>query len=156
MRRKGGRTWIEINKEKTGPPLQPDRGQAEIGFVEADPFLHLGGCAQKRAVQRVQPRMIGANEVLPIARAARHKTAAMPARVGESAGTTIPAAHQQDRCATDLDRQIVAGFGDLLFACDAQPLAAEDAFDFPVEEFRGDITPTRQVPGLVHRSAYIA
>lgn len=97
--------------------------------------------------------MVGAGEVAGMAAAPGNQTTAVPTGIGEGARDPITGTHQKQRDAGDLQRQIIAGSGDLLLARGKYPFSAKYALDLPREERRLGIAPTRQIPGFAYRAA---
>ena len=74
---------------------------------------------------------------------------AMTADVGERPQLVIGAAHDDQRFAGQFESKVIAGVLCLFFTSDADPVAAEQVFEFEFVEFFGQVRLGRQPPGFL-------
>ncbi len=108
--------------------LQPVLGGVEIRLV------HRPGTNQP-PVRVVAPLVIGTDEALrrPVRRVA-HLEAAMPAGVVVRVDAPVGGARHDQRILPDLQREIIAGLGDLAVVPGEDPLAVEEVIEVELIE----------------------
>ena len=143
------RVRIEVDEHPAAPFVAAERRQT--GMIRGSKpgrLLHVGR-AHQLALEVVEPAMVGAAELLGVARAAGDLDAAVPADVGECADIAVIVAGDDDRLVHDPERHVVARILDLLHATDAEPVLHEDLFLLELVDLRRGIDVARQVPRLV-------
>src|SRR6185437_13163501 len=109
---------------------QTDRGGIEIAYA-----VHFGR-AQQAAIQRVAPAMVVAAQALGVAAVTgRQRTSAMAADVVQGAQRAVVPAHQQQRHASDVRNDVVAGIGKLVGTREPLPAVREDRATVAFEAF---------------------
>ena len=129
---------------------QPDEavallgGEAHQGLLADDDIGEVLGPRLRRehAAAVVGPVVVGADDVLAhLTRAVQQAGAAVPARVEQPAHRALVVADQHDRHAGDVEREVVAGPGDLAAEGDRQRVAAEDRPDLVRERRPAGVAP---------------
>ena len=105
--------------------------EGDFAAVPAGGFLHFG-CADEFAGEVVTPEVVGAEDdalvaAVGVIEAAGHEVhAAVTADAGEDADFIVFAAHDEERLATEIDADEVAGVGDLGDVGERDPFFFED------------------------------
>ena len=142
------RLVIERDEDKTVPDLTLQLGKAEARLVEADALLHRRR-SEQLTIEAVDPEVVRAAEVVPVAGALGDDHAAVPANRRENPNLPIRPADGQKRIVEQLEREVVADVGDLPFVADADPVPIEDGLTLEGEERLGHVARRRKRHGLV-------
>ena len=127
----GRRVLVQADEDQAGDVPDVDGLEAETGAVEGG---RLGLGEDQVAVGPVGPLVVGADDVADrAARLLEQPRAAVPADVVEGADLLVVVAQDDHRVRADVDRDVVAGVGDLRLGGAEQPVLGEDRRDIQVE-----------------------
>ena len=104
---------IQIHEYKVEPFLRANRRESKIFGPESFYSIDLG-CADQRAIKTIGPPVIAAAKKLAGAAAFRRWSSAMPADIVETAELPIRSAHDKQRFAHKISREVVAGIRHLI------------------------------------------
>src|SRR5215469_5316067 len=117
------RVAVEIDEDDAVPHLDAQRWQRNAAAIEARALAHMR-CATQAAAEVVAPAVVGTDEgTSTMAAALRHEHAAVPADGHERDDLPGSGPHDQQRLATDGQREVITDLRELLRASDREPLA---------------------------------
>ena len=122
------RRAVEVDEQPSHPLRHGKRGQAAAGTIEAGARVD-ERCGQQRAVERVAPAVIGADEALRPSSSVEQPAATVTADVGQDRHAAVRPAHDDQGLAEHLERVVGAGFGHFVRSSHADPAAQEDTLD---------------------------
>ena len=143
-----GRIGGQGHEDEALPDGAGEFRQAAAAGIEIGPLADARG-TEKTAGVIIGPMMIGADDALLVAAAARHHRAAMAADIGESPDHAIPPMDDHHGFIADPDGHEIAGGGHLLPPPDADPFAHEQLLAFQGEDVGIRIEGARHRAGLV-------
>ena len=138
----GRRVLVEADEDQSGDVANMDGPEAETRPVEGG---RLGLGEDQAAVGPIGPLVVGADDVPDLAaRVLEQARAAVPADVVEGADLLVIVPEDHHRVRADVDRDVVAGFGDLRLGGAEQPVTREDRGHVEVEHLRAGVEGRRQ------------
>jgi hypothetical protein len=132
------RIAVGIHEDERPPRLERELDEPELPLL--DPALAVGaGRGEQPPVEAVRPRVVGALQRLPLARALADDRAAVAADVDERAQDAVVVADEEHRGVAGARGVERAGLGDLVRARDVLPEAAEDSLLLHLQRGRVDV-----------------